>query len=380
MAPEPSSLEKPRVFSLMLRAVWLWLTLLTGASFVYTAQAQAPTAGDGWTVCNKTSFIAEAAIGRPDGSAVIVEGWLRLRPGECRVALPGPLEPGAHFLFARSSDAHRGGRREWGGEWSLCIDSLGSFSAESPPDCAAMGLEERGFRPVMIERRTRWRTDLDETSGYTLERARIAGLQRLLADAGVDEVKVDGFSGRRLSQAIGRFINQNKLDLDENAPTLPDVLEVAARRRAGSIGLTVCNRTRQPMWTAIARRRLEGWESRGWWRISPDSCMRPIDEPLIRSQHFVFAEMESDDGPRRLARAEADFCIGKSRFVVPGREKCAERGYTAAGFVAIEAPEREGQIVEFFERDFAPAAIPQQPNPQSGMNAGGSALEGGQRP
>ena len=68
--------------------------------------------GTGWQLCNQTSFVIEAATGRPDGEEVIVEGWTRLRPGQCRTAIQGPLKSGVYFVFARSSKAHRGGQRD----------------------------------------------------------------------------------------------------------------------------------------------------------------------------------------------------------------------------------------------------------------------------
>ena len=42
---------------------------------------------NGWQVCNETSYVLEAATGRPDGRAIVVQGWTRLRPGECRIAV-----------------------------------------------------------------------------------------------------------------------------------------------------------------------------------------------------------------------------------------------------------------------------------------------------
>src|SRR5215470_11100666 len=64
----------------------------------------------GWQICNETSYVLEAATARPDGQAILVQGWTRLRPGECRVAINAPLARGTHYLYARTSAAHRGGR------------------------------------------------------------------------------------------------------------------------------------------------------------------------------------------------------------------------------------------------------------------------------
>src|SRR5262245_14357901 len=88
----------------------LGLAALCAAVFAAPASTQEGGAG-GWELCNQTSFVLEAATGRPEGKGVVVEGWTRLRPGECRFVLDAPIKPGIYFTFARSSSAHRGGQR-----------------------------------------------------------------------------------------------------------------------------------------------------------------------------------------------------------------------------------------------------------------------------
>ena len=100
---------------------------------------------NGWQVCNETSFVLEAATGRPDGRAIVVQGWTRLRPGECRIAVGAPLARGTHYLYARTSSAHRGGRRQWGGDARLCVDPVSSVHDREP---AAMRGDEPGRAPL----------------------------------------------------------------------------------------------------------------------------------------------------------------------------------------------------------------------------------------
>src|SRR5699024_3747791 len=149
-----------------------------------------------------------------------VEGWTRLRPGECKVALQGPLKVGVNYVFARSSSAHRGGQREWNGNVNLCVDPNGSFAVESPSSCAAMGLTPRGFQAVKIDKRTGWTTTFRDTDNYNKpgQSAQAAGLQRLLEDAGADTDVVDGFMARKTRAAIAAFLAERKLP-----PTLSDV-------------------------------------------------------------------------------------------------------------------------------------------------------------
>lgn len=313
----------------------------------------AAQANSGWEVCNETSYIIEAATGRYEGQGVVVEGWTRLRPGSCDRVIEGTLRPGIHYLFGRSSTAHRGGRKVWAGTSLLCIDPTGSFAVENIPDCSVMGLEAREFRPVLIEEANRWRTSFTETEKRTLEQASAAGVQRLLDNAGVYAGRIDGFLGRKTRAAIGDFLQSKDLDADTSDADLMDILEQTAIERARNVGLTFCNRTDKRIWSAMARRRGEGWESRGWWLLEAGGCARVIDEPLLQAGLFAYAEMEMGDGEiRTLTRGSDQFCVSKAKFAITGREACEEAAYRSGLFVATPAPVNRRLVFEFFERDF----------------------------
>lgn len=323
------------------------------------AMAQNTAQQGGWEICNQTSFVLEAATGRPEGRNTLMQGWLRLRPGECRVAVQAPLARGAYYLFARSSTAHRGGRRQWGGPVRLCIDPSQSFALENSPRCTALGLEQRGFREVRINKRDRFRTNLSEPEPYSLARARAAGLQRLLNDAGVD-TRGASRDPRRVAAAIAQFRTQARLPANASEDQLVDALEAAARRRADGMGLLLCNRAAEPVWAAIARRRGEGWESRGWWPLSPGGCARAIDDPLLQGVYFVHAVMTGKQGDRYLSAPGEMFCTSTTRFAVLGRDGCKQRFYDESIFVPVSSQGREGLVVEFSERDFLPPGVQPQ--------------------
>jgi len=318
----------------------------------------------GWQLCNQTSYILEAATGRPDGRAVVVQGWIRLRPGQCGSAAPAPLTRGVHYVYARTVNAHRGGRRQWGGDAKLCIDPSASFAVENPPSCEQMGLEERDFRRVQINKRDSWRTSFSEANPYSLYGARSQGIQRLLADAGYDTRTAAGGTDPRLAAgAIQRFRTEAKLPVNATEDQLIDALEAAARRRAAAIGLTLCNRTSARVWSAVARRRGEGWESRGWWPLGPGACARAVDDPLVQTVYFVHAVMETPQGERYLAAPGTSFCTSPTKFAILSRDRCAERYYDESLFTPISSDGREGLVVEFFDADFLPAgARPQASN------------------
>ncbi|MES1197203.1 MAG: DUF1036 domain-containing protein [Pseudomonadota bacterium] len=325
--------------------------LLIAATAV--AQQRAP---NGWSVCNETSYVLEAATARPDGRAILVQGWIRLRPGECRLAVAAPLARGTHYLYARTSAAHHGGRRQWGGDATLCVDPASSFAIENPPQCSNMGLEERRFRRVQINKRDNWRTSFAEADGFSLARAQQAGLERLLGDAGYDiYAPRGGIDPRRIGQSIAQFRAAARLQPNASDDQLIDALETAARRRGDQLGLTLCNRTHGRVWTAMARRRGEGWESRGWWQLGPGGCVRTLDEALIQDVYYVYAALETPEGQRYLAAGGEPFCTSPARFAILGREQCDERYYDSGLFSPIAARGRQGLVVEFEERDFLPA-------------------------
>ncbi|MEM8921585.1 MAG: DUF1036 domain-containing protein, partial [Pseudomonadota bacterium] len=203
-------------------------------------------------------------------------------------------------------------------------------------------------------KRNTWTTKFLETEPYGEKRAQAAGLQRLLNDAGVEEARIDGYIGRRTRAGIARFLNSNGLPAQTSDADLIDYLEEVARARSRNVGLTLCNRSDAKVWAAIARRRGDGWESRGWWSIEGGACARAIDESLISTPHYIFAEMETPAGFRTLLGASELFCISRSKFAILGREGCEVRAYREEEFVETNAPEDGKLVYEFFERDFGP--------------------------
>ena len=369
-----------RSFTKAAAAVLACTAVVAALAFANRADAQQRSA-NGWQICNETSFVLEAAAGRPDGRSIQVQGWTRLRPGECRVAVGAPLARGTHYLYARTSAAHRGGRRQWAGDARLCVDPTSQFQIVNPPRCTDT-YEERRFRRVQINKRDTWRTSLSEATQYSQSRARQIGMQRLLEDAGYDVREGRrGVDPRRIAQAIAQFRASSRLAPTASEDQLIDALESAARRRAGQVGLTLCNRTRGRVWTAVARRRGEGWESRGWWALAPGGCVRTIDEELIQEVYYVHASLQTPDGPRFLAAGGEAFCSSPARFAILGREDCEDRYYETTLFTRIGARNRDGLVVDFEDRDFLDVGVaPRQLQAAAGDRGDGRAGRAGFAP
>jgi uncharacterized membrane protein len=207
-------------------------------------------------------------------------------------------------------------------------------------------------------------------------------MQRLLEDAGYDVREGRrGVDPRRIAQAIAQFRSGARLAPSANEDQLIDALETAARRRSGQVGLTLCNRTRARVWTAVARRRGEGWESRGWWALAPGGCVRTIDEVLIQEVYYVHASLETSQGPRFLAAGGEPFCTSPARFAILGRENCQSRYYETTLFTRIGARNRDGLVVDFEDRDFLDVGVaPRQLEAAAGDGSGASSGRGGFAP
>lgn len=335
------------------------LALALALGFFWDIPSSAQGAAGGWQLCNQTSYVVEAATGRPDGSSVVVEGWTRLRPGQCRTAIGGPIKPGIYFVFGRSSKAHRGGQRDWSGDIPLCVDTNGSFAVENPSSCQSMGLEQRGFLAVRLDAKggsmTFKETDLFDKGGQSPENA---GIQRLLNDAGIFQDVVDGYLGRETRAAISDFLAERRQPPATSQADLIDILEDVANRRARQVGMELCNRTGNRILAAMARNRPDGWESRGWWTIEANMCVRTVDESLITAPHYVFAQMTTDKGVRLLKGASTVFCTSRAQFAILGNENCEQRRYRPEKFVETAAPEEGKLVYEFFESAFGPAQRP----------------------
>src|SRR5262249_36836805 len=146
---------------------------------------------------------------------------------------------------------------------------------------------------------------------------------------------------------IAQFRVASHLAPNASENQLIDALELAARRRAEQVGLTLCNRTHGRVWTAVARRRGEGWESRGWWALNAGGCVRAIDDVLIQQVYSVYASLDSDQGGRLLAAGGEPFCTSPARFAILGRENCDARYYSTALFTPIATRNRQGLVVDF---------------------------------
>src|SRR5574340_569289 len=54
------------------------------------------------TLCNRTSYVMDAAIGLEKRANVATRGWYHLEPGQCRQVLDGPLDADMVYVHGRT--------------------------------------------------------------------------------------------------------------------------------------------------------------------------------------------------------------------------------------------------------------------------------------
>ncbi|MGK0266093.1 MAG: putative membrane protein [Maricaulis sp.] len=321
------------------------LLILLGLALCTTAPARA------YDLCNQTSYIVHIATGWPVAGGVAIQGWTRMRPGECHEVAQGieladdqPL-----YFYAKTSDAYLGGVREWRGSTSLCVDEA-DFEVVASTRCASLGLASREF--IRRDGDQRDRTVLVGPDNYN-QHAEIAGIQRLLQSSGYPITAVDGYDGRGTDRAVERFMTDAALSTRPGNAALIDALEARAMTRNAQAGLTVCNQSDGDIATAIGYRAGEVWQSRGWWRLHAGECARLLAARLETASSYFYAERINATTRLALNGGQDAFCIAPARFLAEERTGCAERGYATANFRRIPEPVDGGVRVTIEESDFA---------------------------
>jgi len=303
-----------------------------------------------YTFCNRTSYAASIAVGIRNGGLWLTRGWWTVPAGECKVVVKGQLTQSTYYVFARSSFAHTGPVRTWGGTQTLCIGN-GPFQATSDggEECAA-GYDAQGFAKVETEGKAAWTTTLSEGSGFkTSEQARVAGLQRLLYDLGRFEGPIDGATGPKFSEALTQARTELGIGQTDTAGLYARLLAEATKIQAVA-GLTFCNRTQDVIWTALGQDYQGKKESKGWWRLQPGACAKVIKDRMDDRVMYGFAVADRTEGVPETWGGTEQFCTKDSSFEIDDVTDCSGRGFTSTGFMKIETAGRSGLTFEFAPR------------------------------
>ena len=310
-----------------------------------------------YSLCNKSSYALSAAIGYVDGDRLATRGWWRLRPGQCKVALTEQTNPGRYFVFAEAIPGHKGPLRTWSGDTPLCVESAGFFNLRNQDVCRDNPMRQRKFFDVEVteEAQGNWQTDFTEASNYTVYSAEVAGVQRLLGDVGSEVGRVDGAMGRSTQRALANF--RKKKGLTEGTSIddeLIDSLIDDANAREAKLGFFYCNKTNNPVWSAIAQpTEDENYSSRGWWKLEPGDCSKIIKGQLKHNHYYIYGTIEEGVNEREIIGGVKSLCVKAVMFKETNDVSCESRDLDTAMFKRVEIGGSTSATFDFLPEMFA---------------------------
>jgi uncharacterized membrane protein len=323
---------------------WGWFALHSQcclAAVLLVAFSVVPARAD-LKLCNRMSYVVEAAIGVDEKAATATRGWLRIDPAQCRVVLQGTPTADRILLHARALGVYGASPLPQNGTDSLCI-APENFVIAAARQCRA------GQTPAPFTEIKPTATDdgnlvayLAEDSEYDDEQAKLAGIQRLLVIAGYDAAPIDGVDGPKTQAALAAFLKNRGLGADiVQAPNFFETMIKAVQAPSAS-GLTWCNDTPHKVMAAVGTDDGKAVTSRGWYRIEPGKCLHP-DVTGQPRQIFSFAEAVDGDGRAIKFKDKAlnwggatMLCTRESKFEVNEQGDCGTRGLSATGFAAVD--------------------------------------------
>jgi uncharacterized membrane protein len=316
------------------------LIALTGAALALLASA-APAAAD-LKLCNRMSYVVEAAIGIDEKAATATRGWFRIDPAACRVVLQGTLNADRILLNARALGLYGSSPIPQNGSDTLCV-AQDNFVIAAARQCRT------GQTPAPFTEITPKEAEdgnqvayLAEDSDYDDEQARLAGIQRLLVIAGYDVSPIDGVDGPKTQSALAAFLKSHGLSTDAAQSPNFFTLLIEAVQTPSPVGLTWCNDTPYKIVAAVAADDGKQVTSRGWYRIDPGKCLHP---DVAGQPRQVFSFAEAVDADNRTIRVKdkplnwggpKELCTRDSKFEISEQGDCATRGFGSSGFAVVE--------------------------------------------
>jgi uncharacterized membrane protein len=330
-----------RRFSARMRQFTARTVLALPAAAISLFFSSAPALAD-LKLCNRMSYVVEAAIGIDDKSATATRGWFRIDPATCRVVVQGTLTADRVLLNARALGVYGSSPIPQNGTDTLCI-AQENFVIAAARQCRA------GQTSAQFTQITPTQTDdgnlvayLAEDSEYDDEQARLAGIQRLLVIAGYDAAPIDGVDGPKTQAALAAFLKSRGLSGDVvQSPNFFTTM-IDAVQSPSSTGLTWCNDTPHKIMAAVATDDGKVVTSRGWYRIDPGKCLHP---DVAGQPRQIFSFAEAVDGENRAVKyrdkplnwgGAKELCTRENKFEINEQGDCGTRGLAAVGFVPVD--------------------------------------------
>ena len=323
-------------------------------AFVILAPALASSAAQAeLTLCNRTSYRMDAAIGLEKRANVETRGWFRIEPGQCRQVLDGPYDAEMAYVYARTPQVYGSAPLPQNGNADFCIRD-GDFTISNGRECPIS--QQAHFSAARPSDSPKGPTiNLAEEADYDDAQARLAGIQRLLVIAGYDANPIDGVQGAKTQAALNKFLADRKLPAEEAASANFFETLIAAAQSPEGHGFSWCNDTKNPVMAALGT--LEGGTliTRGWYRVDAGTCLRP---DVRGDQQKLYSYGEAVDGQGRTLKrgdqavswgGDVTLCTRDGKFELSDQKDCAVRGLNATGFAAVNVGGQPSTTVRFKE-------------------------------
>jgi hypothetical protein len=295
------------------------------------------------TLCNRTSYILYAATSAIQSPRSQTQGWTRITPGECQLARKEPLTAETYLVHARTSLAHSGPARAWGGAYPVCVKDANFSSAQgvTQPYCTAEDTFALPFAPLDNRGKSVWTMNFDEQPAMNATEAQLAGVKRLLKDNGYKIDRIDGKPDKATGAGLQDFRKRMKFAVTAGNTELFDTLEREARKKIAPAGYTACNETRDVLLLALGQ--IEGGRpvSRGWWTVQPGACAKAVTTPLNTDADYLLALRKSGG---TLVGGGMHFCTTAAAFEIKGADNCSGRGLADNGFAATPTKGASGYV------------------------------------
>ena len=317
------------------------LLMSLAAAAVWFVFSSAPAVAD-LKICNRMSYVVEAAIGIDDKSATATRGWFRIDPATCRVVVQGTLTADRILLNARALGVYGASPIPQNGSDTLCVTE-DNFVIAAARQCRS-GQTQAAFTQITPTTGEDGNlvAYLAEDSEYDDEQARLAGIQRLLVIAGYDAAPIDGVDGPKTQGALAAFLKSRGLSSDVVQSQNFFKIMVDAVQAPAATGLTWCNDTPHKVMAAVATDDGKSVTSRGWYRIDPGKCLHP-DVTGQPKQIFSFAEAVDDENRTVKLKnrplnwgGDRQLCTRETKFETNEQGDCAARGFAATGFAVVD--------------------------------------------
>jgi uncharacterized membrane protein len=323
------------------RAVLAQTLIILPAAIISLFASAMPASAD-LKICNRMSYVVEAAVGVDEKGAIATRGWFRIDPAMCRVVLPGPLTADRLLVNARALGVYGTSPIPQNGSDMLCVAS-DDFVIAAARQCRD-GQTQAAFTAINPSQAEDGNTVayLAEDSEYDDDQARLAGVQRLLVIGGYDASPIDGVDGPKTQAALASFLKSHGLSSDAVQSANFFATMIDAVQAPSPTGLTWCNDTLHKVMAAVGVDDGKTVTGRGWYRIDPGKCLHP-DVIGVPKQIFSFAEaVDADNRTVKLRDKPLNWggtkqlCTRDSKFETNEQGDCASRGFATTGFVPVD--------------------------------------------